>query len=76
MEEVEIHRSCISTNTWGILMFMGFIVVGLLYNCYGENMSPLDSVYLSVITFLTIGYGELNCRVIVSVFATSNFIFR
>lgn len=58
MEEIAIHRQRISTNTWALLLFILYLIIGLLFYCYVDEISPLDSVYLSVITLTTIGYGE------------------
>ncbi len=39
-------------------MFIAYLILGLLVFCYGEGINALDSVYLSVITFTTVGYGK------------------
>eukprot|EP01039_Chlorochromonas_danica_P004726 gene4726-5174_t len=59
MEEITIHRQRISTNTWALLLFIAYLIIGLLFYCYVDEISPLDSVYLSVITLTTIGYGDI-----------------
>lgn len=58
LEEIEHQRQRISTNTWAVVMFIAYLILGLLVNCFGEEMNALDSVYLSIITLTTIGYGK------------------
>ena len=48
----------LSTNTIAVLLFIGYLILGLLFYCYGpRHLSALDAVYLTVITFTTVGYG-------------------
>jgi hypothetical protein len=58
MEELGFQRQRLSTNAWALLMFIAYLILGLLVFCYGEGINALDSVYLSVITFTTVGYGK------------------
>jgi hypothetical protein len=53
----------ISTHTWAALMFIGYLIIGLIFYCYFRvpTLSALDAIYLAVITFTTVGYGEMNC---------------
>ncbi len=49
----------ISTNTWAILIFLGYIIIGVAFYSLGpRQLSALDAVYLAVITFSTVGYGK------------------
>jgi hypothetical protein len=51
--------SKVSTNGWAVIFFLGYLILGLLYYCYSDQqLSALDAVYLSVITFTTVGYGK------------------
>eukprot|EP00981_Chlorochromonas_danica_P000369 scaffold90_cov163-Ochromonas_danica.AAC.24 len=58
LEEISLYRQRIPTNTWAILFFIGYLIIGLLFYCYVDDISALDSIYLSIITMTTIGYGE------------------
>lgn len=59
-DDLDRRRSSLSTSTWAVLMFIGYIILGLLFFVYNRGLSPLDAVYLSVITFTTVGYGKNN----------------
>jgi hypothetical protein len=60
-EELNEKRG-ISTHTWALLMFIGYLIIGLIFYCYFRvpTLSALDAIYLAVITFTTVGYGEMN----------------
>jgi len=50
----------LTINGKALLCFLGYLILGLSYYCYGDSkLSALDSVYFSVITFTTVGYGNL-----------------
>jgi VanZ family protein len=58
LEEYEEENVTISTNTWAILGFIAYLILGLLFFCYSDTkLSALDAVYLSIVTFTTVGYG-------------------
>jgi hypothetical protein len=57
IDQIAAHRQRISTNTWALLMVIAYLIIGLLFYCFVDDLSALDSIYLSIITFLTIGYG-------------------
>jgi hypothetical protein len=48
-----------SYHTWAILLFLSYLIIGLLYNTYARNppLNVLDSIYFSFMT-LFIGYGK------------------
>ncbi len=49
----------ISTNIWAILIFLGYIIIGVAFYSLGpRQLSALDAVYLAIITFSTVGYGK------------------
>lgn len=59
LDFLEQNNTRISTNTWAVLMLIGYLILGLLFYCYSEeHLSALDAIYLSVITFTTVGYGK------------------
>lgn len=43
-------------------LLSGYIILGGLYFHYHEGHTALDSVYVSVITLMTIGYGDVKIR--------------
>lgn len=50
--------SKVSINGWAVIFFIGYLILGILYYCYSDQQrTALDAVYLSVITFTTVGYG-------------------
>lgn len=59
LDELDEHEG-ISTNTWAILFLIAYIILGLVYYCFIRTppLTALDSIYLSVITFTTVGYGK------------------
>lgn len=60
LEDLDRRRNTLPTSTWAVLMFIGYIIIGLLFFVYHRGLSALDAVYLSVITFTTVGYGMCN----------------
>jgi hypothetical protein len=58
VEDLETHG--ISTHAWTLIMFIGYLIIGIIFYCFARPvpLSVLDSIYLSVITFTTIGYGK------------------
>lgn len=40
-------------------IFVGIVIIGSVVYHYLEGWTPLDSVYFSVITLTTIGYGDM-----------------
>jgi hypothetical protein len=54
-----LHEKGISTNTWAALIFILYLIIGLLFYCFSaRHLSALDAIYLAVITFSTVGYGQ------------------
>ena len=50
----------IPINVWAILIFLTYVIIGIAFYSFGPSqLSALDSVYLAVITFSTVGYGKL-----------------
>ncbi len=58
LETLNDARSGISTNTKAVLLFIAYLIIGLLFYVYVDGLSALDTIYLAVITFSTVGYGK------------------
>ena len=43
-----------------LFLFVGLLVAGTLVYSFLEGWSPLDSLYFSVVTLATVGYGDLH----------------
>lgn len=61
LDTLNDSRSGISTNTKAVLLFISYLIIGLLFYVYVEGLTALDTIYLAVITFATVGYGMLLC---------------
>eukprot|EP01031_Cornospumella_fuschlensis_P043619 gene43619-53345_t len=59
IDEYQKEKQKISTNSWALLMFIGYLILGIFVYSLDGKISPLDSIYLSVITFSTVGYGDV-----------------
>ncbi len=60
IDEIDDKQTSVSTETWAVLAFISYLIIGLLFYCYSEShLSTLDSIYLSVVTFSTVGYGKI-----------------
>jgi hypothetical protein len=54
-----LQEKGISTNTWAALIFIVYLIIGLLfYSISKRHLTALDAVYLAVITLSTVGYGK------------------
>ena len=50
----------LSINGKALLFFLAYLILGVAFYCYGDSqLSALDAIYYSVITFTTVGYGIL-----------------
>jgi hypothetical protein len=58
LDTLNDSRSGISTNTKAVLLFITYLIIGLLFYVYVEGLTALDTIYLAVITFSTVGYGK------------------
>lgn len=48
----------LSINGKALLFFLAYLILGVAFYCYGNSqLSALDAIYYSVITFTTVGYG-------------------
>ena len=48
----------LSINGKALLFFLAYLILGVSFYCYGHSqLSALDAIYYSVITFTTVGYG-------------------
>ena len=56
------RQRCLSMNQVSVCVLLIYIIVGISFNTFRQGMDPLDSVYLSVVTLLTIGYGDVPIR--------------
>lgn len=43
-----------------LVLFLGLLVTGTIVYSILEGWSPLDSLYFSVVTLATVGYGDLH----------------
>ena len=43
-----------------LFLFVGLLVAGTVVYSIVEGWSPLDSLYFSVVTLATVGYGDLH----------------
>lgn len=58
IEEIDEKQTSVPTETWAVLAFIGYLIIGLLFYCYSDShLSALDTIYLAVVTFSTVGYG-------------------
>ena len=56
----DLNRSrCLGVNGVAAIAIILYIILGLCVFVYSQDMSPVDSVYLSMQTLLTIGYGDV-----------------
>lgn len=53
------RRRCLGANEVAAITIICYIILGLMVYVFNQGMDPLDSVYLSVVTLLTIGYGDI-----------------
>lgn len=58
LTEISLSSQRISTNAYALIMLIAYLIIGLLFYCFYGTMSAMDSVYLSIITLTTVGYGE------------------
>lgn len=58
VSDLENERSWINTNQVAVLLLLFYIMIGISYYTVATNeFDTLDSVYFSVQTLMTIGYG-------------------
>jgi hypothetical protein len=54
--EIDEKQKTVSTETWAVLGFIAYLIIGLLFYCYSaSHLSALDSIYFAVVTFSTVG---------------------
>lgn len=58
LTEISLSSQRISTNAYALIMLIAYLIIGLLFYCFYGTMSAMDSIYLSIITLTTVGYGE------------------
>jgi potassium channel subfamily K, other eukaryote len=58
-----------------VIAFLGYLVISAEVYVWMEGISHTDAIYLSMITFTTIGYGDLVPTHPVSKFFTCGFVF-
>lgn len=52
-------KAHISSNGMAVLLFSGYMIIGGCYYTLVEDNTPLESVYFSMTTLMTIGYGDM-----------------
>jgi len=63
VHDMDRHKKLFTPNQISMLAVLSYIILGLCVFCYGpDQFSPLDAVYFSVQTLLTIGYGDVVSR--------------
>lgn len=50
---------CLGFNEIAALALLFYLIIGLIQYVFVEGKDPLDSVYMSIATLLTIGYGDV-----------------
>jgi potassium channel subfamily K, other eukaryote len=55
--------------------FVGYLICSSIVYCYMEDLGKLDAFYLSMITFTTIGYGDISPQHDISKLFTCGFVF-
>jgi len=58
-ELTEKHQHKTKTYRMAILVVALYIFTGVIYYHFAEKLSVLDSFYLVLITFVTVGYGDI-----------------
>ncbi|RYG98931.1 two pore domain potassium channel family protein [archaeon] len=72
IDEYQKQLQKISTNSWALLMFIIYLIIGIFAYSVDGKTSTLDSIYLSVITFTTVGYGK---RILIFTLCKADFRF-
>jgi hypothetical protein len=61
LEEIN-SKGHISSNGVAVLLFSSYVILGGCYYTLVEENSPLESVYFSITTLMTIGYGDIKVK--------------
>ena len=68
LEDID-GKKTVSTETWAVLGFIAYLIIGLLFYCYSSShLSALDTIYLAIVTFSTVGYGKSSLKLIIIFF--------
>lgn len=60
MDALKNQKKKMSTNTFACLLFIGYLMLGVAFYCFSPlNYTVIDAIYFSVISFATVGYGQL-----------------
>lgn len=61
LEEIN-NKGYISSNGVAVLLFSSYVILGGCYYTLVEENSPLESIYFTITTLMTIGYGDVKVK--------------